>query len=34
LAYRALGLLKDDTVTWFWIGDHTEYDHLLRGGGD
>lgn len=25
LGYRALGLLEDDTVTWFWIGSHDEY---------
>lgn len=30
LGYRALGLLKGDTVTWFWIGTHDEYDQLLR----
>lgn len=30
LAYRALGMLKEDTVTWFWIGDHDEYDRLIR----
>lgn len=30
LGYRALGLLKADTVTWFWIGTHDEYDHLLK----
>jgi len=30
LGYRALGLLKGDTVIWFWIGTHDEYDRLLR----
>jgi hypothetical protein len=30
LAYRALGLLDNDEVTWFWIGSHTEYDRLLN----
>jgi len=30
LAYRAVGLLKADTVTWFWIGTHAEYDHLIK----
>lgn len=29
-AHRALGLLKGDTITWFWIGAHDEYDRLLR----
>ncbi|MGC9039212.1 MAG: hypothetical protein C0183_16390 [Roseiflexus castenholzii] len=28
--YRALGLLQADTVTWFWIGTHDEYDRLLK----
>jgi hypothetical protein len=27
---RALGMLKDDAVVWFWIGDHAEYDRLLK----
>lgn len=27
---RALGLRKNDTIYWFWIGDHAEYDRLLR----
>ncbi len=30
LGYRTLGLLKADTVTWFWIGTHDEYDRLLK----
>ena len=29
-AYRAVGLLKADTVTWFWIGTHAEYDRLIK----
>ena len=29
LHYRVLGLLEGDTVTWFWIGPHDEYDRLL-----
>lgn len=29
LGYRALGLLEDEDVTWFWIGTHAEYDRLL-----
>ncbi len=28
--YRALGWLEGDTVVWFWIGDHDEYDRILR----
>jgi len=30
LAYRAVGLLKADTITWFWIGTHDEYDRLIK----
>ena len=29
--YRALGIMEDDTVIWFWIGTHHEYDQLLKG---
>ena len=25
-SYRALGVLENDTVTWFWIGNHDEYE--------
>ena len=28
--YRALGLLQEDTITWFWIGTHDEYMRLLK----
>ena len=28
-AYRAVGFLEKDEVTWFWIGSHAEYDRLL-----
>ncbi len=24
--YRALGILSGDTVHWYWIGKHDEYD--------
>jgi hypothetical protein len=29
LHYRALGLKEDDTIIWFWIGSHAEYDKLI-----
>ncbi len=29
IGYRAVGILKDGTITWFWIGSHAEYDKLL-----
>jgi len=28
LHHRALGLMKQNTVYWFWIGTHAEYDHI------
>jgi hypothetical protein len=30
LGWRALGLLEGNTITWFWIGTHSEYDRLIR----
>ena len=30
LGWRALGLLEGNTITWFWIGSHSEYNHLIR----
>ncbi|MEJ2748527.1 MAG: hypothetical protein P8183_11565 [Anaerolineae bacterium] len=28
--YRSLGLLEGDTMIWFWIGSHDEYERLLK----
>jgi hypothetical protein len=25
-SHRALGVMSGDTMTWFWIGDHDEYE--------
>ncbi len=30
-SYRAVGQIEGDTVIWFWIGSHTEYDKMLVG---
>ena len=30
IGWRALGRLKDDTIIWFWIGSHSDYDGLLK----
>ena len=30
LGWRALGLLEGNTVTWFWIGSHADYETLIR----
>lgn len=27
--YRALGIIQGDTVYWYWIGKHDEYDRLI-----
>ncbi len=29
LHWRALGVRDGDTLVWFWIGSHAEYDALL-----
>jgi hypothetical protein len=29
LDWRALGVLKQGVVIWFWIGSHSEYERLL-----
>ena len=26
--YRAVGVLRGDTIIWFWIGKHDPYDRL------
>lgn len=30
--YRALGVPAGDTVIWFWIGSHSEYDRIIKRG--
>ena len=30
LNWRAVGILEGDTVIWFWVGPHDEYDRLLK----
>ena len=27
--WRALGVLKEATIVWFWIGPHAEYERML-----
>jgi hypothetical protein len=27
--YRALGILEGDTVTWFWVGNHENYEQQI-----
>ena len=33
IGWRALGFVEDDTITWFWIGSHADYDTLIRSLG-
>ena len=30
IGWRALGLLEEDTIHWFWIGSHADYDKFLK----
>jgi hypothetical protein len=30
LHYRVLAVEQDNTLVWFWIGTHAEYDRLLN----
>jgi hypothetical protein len=27
--FRALGIMEGDTVTWFWVGGHDEYEKFF-----
>ena len=29
LNYRTLGIREGDTIIWFWIGSHADYDTLI-----
>ncbi len=29
LNYRAIGIFEGDMVTWFWIGNHDDYERLI-----
>ena len=30
LDWRAVGTLEDDTLVWFWVGSHPQYEALLK----
>jgi hypothetical protein len=31
IGWRAVGVMKNpDTIVWFWIGSHSNYDKLLK----
>ena len=29
LSYRAVGFKEENTVIWFWIGSHEDYNNLI-----
>ncbi len=29
LDYRAIGIIQDDTIVWFWIGPHADHERLM-----
>jgi len=29
LSYRALDIKEEDTMVWFWIGSHEDYNNLI-----
>lgn len=28
--WRALGIMEEDTVKWFWIGSHEAYNKIIK----
>jgi len=28
--YRAVGIIQEEDIIWFWIGTHSEYSNLLK----
>ncbi len=30
IEYRAIGTLIQNTVVWFWVGSHKEYDKIIN----
>ena len=30
MGWRALGFRDKDTIVWFWIGSHQEYDRIIK----
>ena len=29
IGWRAVGVKHEDTMIWYWIGSHAEYDKLI-----
>jgi len=30
LRWRALGLMDDEEIIWFWIGSHEDYNNIIK----
>ena len=30
IGYRALGVISEEEMIWFWIGSHSDYDKLIK----
>jgi hypothetical protein len=30
IGWRALGIKDKDTMIWFWVGSHSEYNNLIK----
>lgn len=30
LKFRVLGVRRGDTIIWFWVGAHTEYEKIIN----
>jgi mRNA-degrading endonuclease RelE of RelBE toxin-antitoxin system len=30
LSYRTLGVKEEETIIWFWIGSHEDYNNLIK----
>lgn len=28
--YRAVGIITNEVIIWFWIGSHSDYDKLVK----
>ncbi len=28
--FRAIGVINDGIIIWFWIGSHDDYDRILK----
>ncbi|MBX3036465.1 MAG: hypothetical protein KF758_06095 [Anaerolineales bacterium] len=29
-SYRAVGILEENDIIWYWIGSHADYDKLIQ----